>query len=151
MKANSLQAEHFPDLMAANSSPQFIEMLTQQVQPALKPMIRTQISERDQIEAIKHNLIISGMEENTTPEEDKEKFVQLIQDEMQLTVEVDTVERLGRKQESENPTLLRVVLNSMKTRKQILSKATTLRQSANEHVKTKIFIRPELTTTQLEE
>ena len=91
------------------------------------------------------------MEENTTTEADKEKFVSLIQDEMQLTIEVDTVERLGRKQESENPTLLRVVLNSMKTRKQILSKATTLRQSANEHVKTKIFIRPELTTTQLEE
>ena len=39
----------------------------------------------------------------------------------------------------------------MKMRKTILSKATSLRQSANDHVKQHLYIRPELTNKQLEE
>ena len=150
MKAKTLSAEAFPDLLAANSA-EYMKKLTQEFQPTLPTMIRQQMGERDEIEAIKHNLIISGMEENATPEADKEKFIQLMKDEMNLTVEIETAERLGRKQESDKAKLLRVTLKSMKMRKTILSKATSLRQSANDHVKQHLYIRPELTNKQLEE
>ena len=151
MKATSLTTEGFPDLLTANPPQAFIQMISERVQPTLRPMINTEISERDQIEGIKHNLIISGMVENTAMDDDKTKFVQLIKDEMDLIVEVESAERLNRKEESASPKLLRVVFNCMKTRKVLLSKATTLRQSANEHVKRNVYIRPELTKKQLEE
>lgn len=151
MKAKALEAGGFPDLTSANPPQQFIEMISKRVQPTLKPMINTQINERDQIELIKHNLVISGMTENTNDEDDAVKFAQMIKDEMDLVVEVESTARLQRKEQSADPKLLKVVLKDMKIRKAILSKATTLRNSAAEHVKTKVYIRPELTSKQLEE
>lgn len=151
IKATSINANEFPDLLTSNPPQKFLEMITNHVQPTLKPMINTEISERDQIEVIKHNLIISGMAENENTQDDKIKFEQLIKEEMDLIAEVESVARLDRKTESESPKLLRVVFKSMKIRKAILSKATTLRNSATEHVKRGVYIRPELTKKQMEE
>ena len=151
MKANSISQEDFPELLAANPPQMLVEMISKQVQPSLKPMINTEISERDQIDAIKHNLMISGIAEGLNEREDSTRFTQMIKDEMDLIVEVESVERVQRKTETEEPKLLRVVLKDMKMRKGILSKATTLRNSGNEHIKTKVYIRPDLTKKQLEE
>ena len=151
MKAKALEAVGFPDLLDANPPQQFIEIISKRVQPMIKPMINTQINERDQIELIKHNLVISGMAENTNEADDSVKFAQMIKDEMDLVVEVESTSRLQRKEQSADPKLLKVVLKDMKIRKAILSKATTLRNSETEHVKTKVYIRPELTSKQLEE
>jgi hypothetical protein len=151
MKAKSLDTEGFPDLLTANPPQKFLDMITKHVHPAMKPLINTQISEREKIEFIKHNLVISGMAENTNTQDDAVKFTQMIKDEMDLIVDVESTERLQRKTESEKPKLLKVVLKDMKMRKAILSKAVTLRNSQNEHVKTEIYIRPELTSNQLEE
>lgn len=151
MKASTLSQEDFPELLAANPPQKLVEMISKQVQPSLKPMINTEISERDQIDAIKHNLMISGIAESVNDEEDSTRFTQMIKDEMDLIVEVESVERIQRKTETDEPKLLRVVFKDMKMRKGILSKATTLRNSANEHVKKKVYIRPELTKKQLEE
>jgi hypothetical protein len=151
MKARSLDAIDFPDLLAANPPEKLLQMITTHVAPALKPMINTEISEREQIEAIKYNLMISGMEENENQQQDLVKFTKMIKDEMDLTIEVESAERVPRKNESENPKLLRVTFRDMRTRKAILSKATTLRNSQNEHVKLQVYIRPDLTYKQLEE
>ena len=148
IRANNVQ---YPDLLDANPPQSILQFINKHVQPTLRANINTEISERDQIEVIKHNLIISGMEAHENPQEDMTAFVQLIKDEMDIIAEVESVERIDRKTDSDNPKLLRVVFKSMKTRKAILSKATTLRQSATDHVKNKIFIRPELTKKQMEE
>ena len=153
MKAKSMNLEEFPDLLTANQpqAKKLVEMITQHVQPALKPIITTEISERDKIEAIKHNLIISGMEDNEDQTQDEEKFIKMIEDEMDLTIEVESTERVPRKNVSESPKLLRVIFKDLRTRKSILSKATTLRNSQDDHVKENVYIRPELTFLQLEE
>ena len=151
MKVKTLSEEDFPSFLASNPPQKMIEMISSHMHPALKPMINTEISERDQIEAIKHNLIISGIPENLNVQDDLIKFTQMIKDEMDIIAEIESAERIPRKTESDNPKLLRVVFKEMKMRKAVLSKATTLRQSENEDVKTKVFIRPELTKRQLEE
>ena len=151
MKAKSLNAEQFPDLLTSNPPQKFLDMITKHVQPTIKPIVNTEMSERDQIDEIKHNLMISGMAHNATPEADIEKFTQLVKDEMDLIVEIESAARIDRKEVNEKPKLLRVVFKSMKMRKAVLSKAVTLRQSLNDHVKKDIYIRPELTKKQLEE
>ena len=151
MKVKTLSADDFPEMLASNPPQRMIEMISNHMQPALKPMINTEISERDQIEVIKHNLMISGIPENLNKQDDLIKFTQIIKDEMDIIAEIESAERIPRKTESEKPKLLRVVFKDMKMRKAVLSKATTLRQSQNEDVKTNVFIRPELTKRQLEE
>ena len=152
IKANNVNVDQqFPELLATNPPQSILQFISNHVQPTIKANINTEISERDQIELIKHNLIISGMEAHENPQEDLVAAVQLIKDEMDIIAEVESVQRIDRKTDSDNPKLLRVVFKSMKTRKAILSKATTLRQSATDHVKNKIFIRPELTKKQMEE
>lgn len=151
IKARRIDSIDFPELLAENPPQKLLEMITTHVQPTLKPMINTEISERDQIEAIKMNLIISGMPENTNPGDDETKFTQMIKDEMDLVVELESVERLQRKTANNTPKMLRVVFKDMRMRKAILSKATTLRNSTNDYVKKNIYIRPDLTKKQLEE
>ena len=152
-KVKALNIEDFPDLLATNHPANLLQMITTKVQPTLKPLINNQITERDQIFAMKKHLVISGMPENTVDQEDSVKFTQMIKDEMDLIVEVESVERIPRKPESAStqPKLLRVVLKDMKIRKAILSKATSLRNSSNEYIKNNIYIRPELTKLQMEE
>ena len=149
MKANNL--EGFPNLLDANPPQQLMDFISKSVKPMMQPMINTQMNERSQIELIKHNLVISGMAENTNDTDDDVKFAQMIKDEMDLVVEVESTSRLQRKEQSADPKLLKVTLKDMKIRKAILSKATSLRNSANDHVKTKVYIRPELTSKQLED
>lgn len=148
---SEIKAQEYPALFTENPPQSFLQMLTKHVTPTLKPMINTEISERDQIEQIKHNLIISGMAESDVPGQDAANVMKLIKDEMNLIVKVETTSRIPRKEESDTPRLLRAVFDDMKVRKSILSKAVTLRESQNEQVKKGVFIRPELTKTQLEE
>ena len=55
IRANNVQ---YPDLLDANPPQSILQFINKHVQPTLRANINTEISERDQIEVIKHNPII---------------------------------------------------------------------------------------------
>ena len=65
---------------------------------------------------------------------------------------MEKVERFGKKNlptpTEPKPRLLKIFMKDFSSRKQILSKAVTLRDSENEDVKTNVFIRPDQTQKQ---
>lgn len=131
------------------------------IQNHVIPVIQPEISEFDKIQEIKLNLVCSGIAESnqTGPEadvEDRTAFINLIQDEFNIVPDVEKVERCGKKKpptegQVPEPRLLKIFMKDQRTRKLILSKAVSLRNSDSEHVKTKVFIRPDQTLKQQEQ
>lgn len=151
--------EIFPNLLEANQPQQ----LRQFVQNHVRPVLQTEISEYDQIQAIKLNLVCSGIKESDLTDdaeveaEDRTSFINLIKDEFNIIPDIEKVERCGPKKKisAENPVLkprlLKIYMKDQRTRKLILSKAVTLRESASENTKQNVFIRPDQTSNQQKE
>ena len=123
----------------------------------LQTIVRTQVNEQSEIEKLKLNLVISGIAESYNDDEDKAKVIQLITEELELTADIRMTERLGKlrvPKEGEDPLpprLLKLCFVTQRSRKEVLAKATTLRNSNDEHIKSLVYIRPDLTKLQLEQ
>lgn len=123
----------------------------------IKTMVRSEISEQAEIEKIKKNLVISGMAETGNEEDDRTAVTELIQRELDITADIEKTERMGRprlQKEGEAlpaPRLMKLCFITQRSRKEVLAKVTNLRRSTNDHVKTLVYIRPDLTKAQLEE
>ena len=123
----------------------------------IKSIVRSEISEQAEIEKIRMNLVMSGIAETQNEEADKTAALDLIQSELNITADIQKVERLGRpriQKEGEDPPaprLLKLFFVTMRSRKEVLSKVTDLRKSRDEHIKKFVYIRPDLTTAQLKE
>lgn len=110
------------------------------------PQLRQVTSEMKEIEARKHNLIISGLPES---EDDVDDFIQFCNESHDLTSQVrrsdfESTERVGKK--GSVPRLLRIRLASLTTRRVILTMHTK-RTYTTDPI---IFVRPDLTKTQQE-
>ena len=152
-------AVDFPNLLDANQ-PQQIQQF---VNTHLRPVLQNEISEHERIHAIKKNLICSGIKESEQPRdadadrEDKAAFINLMNEEFNIVPDVEKVERCGKKRTPTDedphpkPRLLKIFLKDLRTKKLILSKAVTLRNSENDYTKNEIYIRPDQTLKQQEE
>lgn len=151
----------FPNLLDTNEP--HSQHIQQFVNNHVRPVLQNEISEFDKIQAIKKNLVCSGIEESTKTDEteaeaeDRTTFINLIKDEFNLVADVERVERCGKKKppsdgdETVKPRLLKIFMKDFRTRKLILSKAVTLRNSENEYTKDNVYIRPDQTLKQQEE
>ena len=129
----------------------------------MRPALQTEITEYDKIQFIKLNLVCSGIKESDLTDEeeaeveDRTAFINLIKDEFNIIPDVEKVKRFGRKKipTEENaapqPRLLKICMKDQRTRKLILSKAVTLRNSDTEYVSQNVYIRPDQTLKQQEE
>ena len=123
----------------------------------LKTMVRSEINEQSEIEKLKLNLVISGMKETNNEEVDKTDVLTLIEQELSITADINKVERIGKPriqkpgEEPPPPRLLKLQFVTQRSRKEVLSKVTNLRQSTDNHIKTQVYIRPDLTHAQLVE
>ena len=155
---------HFPALLEENHPEnQQSQQMRNFIQNHVKPVLHNEIGEFEQIQAIKKNLVCSGIVESNSEDDtqieadDRLAFINLIKDEFNIVPAVEKVERCGRKREptDEEPTpkprLLKIFMKDQRTRKDILSKAVTLRNSASEHVKQEVFIKPDQTIKQQRE
>lgn len=150
--------QDFPHVLDANQ-PERLQQFVDHV----RPVLHTEITEFDKIMAIKKNLVCSGIKESTKADtseaevDDRTAFINLIKDEFNIVADVEKVERCGKKKPptdedpSPNPRLLKVFMKDLRTRKLILSKAVTLRNSGNEHTSRNVYIRPDQTIKQQEE
>ena len=123
----------------------------------LKTMVRSEINEQSEIEKLKLNLVISGMKETNDEEVDKTDVIALIEQELNITADINKVQRIGKPriqkpgEELPPPRLLKLQFVTQRSRKEVLSKVTNLRQSTDNHIKTQVYIRPDLTHAQLVE
>ena len=124
--------------------------------PNLRNIISQEISEKKKIELLKYNLIIAGIEEQETEDEEtlKQKVTDIIQQQLNISPGIQSAERCGKKREKKEgdpdpkPRPLRIILDNLETRKDILMNATKLRNAEDDHIKTNVFINPDLTKTQ---
>ena len=124
---------------------------------AVKTIVRSEINEQAEIEKLKMNLVISGMQETNNHEDDKTAVISLIEQELNITPDINTVERIGKPRVHERgedpppPRLLKLHFVTQRSRKEVLAKVTNLRKSTDQHIKTLVYIRPDLTHAQLEQ
>lgn len=94
------------------------------------------------------SLIVSGLAPSTTVS-DMNQVKSLCETELNLPPNIVTTKRLGRSLQDKIQPLL-VVLQSAEQAQQIISNARQLRKSANETVRTKVYINPNLTRAEAE-
>ena len=119
--------------------------------PQLQTIIREELEERKQIEAKKLNLIVYNIPDNanSTPDEDQKTCIKLFQH-LGVETSIETSVRLGREYKGKNR-LIKVTLNNIGDRKKLLANATNLRKIDTPKPYDEVYIRPDLTTKQLEQ
>lgn len=119
--------------------------------PNLREIINDQMREQQQVELVKKNLVITGIPE-INPAEDMQKAKDIIQQNLNITAEIVKVERCGKPdRDATRPRLLKLFLNSLDNRKNILRNATKLRDSDDAHTAANVYINPDLTWKQQQE
>ena len=111
--------------------------------------LRRGLTELEEIESRKRNLIVVNLPESSTEEEDAAAVRNMLREEFGLEHEIARAERMGAATEG-RCRLLRISMESLAEKKQILARASTLRNSRNETHK-QVFIRPDMTRYQLQE
>ena len=115
----------------------------------LQYKIRQEISEIEDIQSRKFNLILHNLPESDTEQDDIQGVHNLLGAEFHIRTKIVSVTRLGRPS-ANRIRLLKVQLPTIAEKKQILAKAKELRDSTHE-VHSKIYIRPDMTKRQLED
>ena len=163
---NSEQNSHFPSLLGANT-PKDTTQITKFVDDHVKPAISSAVSkssevsallsdmieEKEQINKIKLNLVVSGVEESTSNEEDVTKITNILTNELKISPQIEKVERCGKLRPNEDgspskPRLLKLFMKNARNRKELLQKAKELRNSRDEYTKNNIYLRPDQTLKQ---
>ena len=106
--------------------------------------VKEEVKEAKALQAIKNNIIISGIPESDNDVADVNK---LISEELSIVPAIDTVLRLG-KPNPDRPRLLKVVISNSENRQKILLKAKDLRKSTCKETREKVYIRPDQTKKQ---
>ena len=119
--------------------------------PNLKDIVSDEMKELREIEKIKNNLVISGIQEDEE-RDDLDTVMNIIRDELEIEAEITSLERCGKKRpDSTTPRPIKLVMSNPVNRRKILSKAKILRESEDEDIKSNVYIRPDQTRKQQEQ
>ena len=119
--------------------------------PNLKEIVSDEMKELREIEKIKNNLVISGIQEDEE-RDDLDTVMNIIRDELEIEAEITSLERCGKKRpDSTTPRPIKLVMSNPVNRRKILSKAKILRESEDEDIKSNVYIRPDQTRKQQEQ
>lgn len=112
-------------------------------------LVNKHMSEKEDQESRRMNLVIFNFPESGTKKQDIDKVSEMFKEEFNLVIKPIDAKRVGRPN-ADKIKLLKITMPSTSERKQILIKAKELRDSTNDVYK-KCYIRPDLTKLQLEE
>ena len=119
--------------------------------PNLKEIVSDEMKELREIEKIKNNLVISGIQEQED-QNDLDTVTNIIRNELEIEAEITSIERCGKKRpDSNTPRPIKIVISNPQNRRKILSKAKILRESEDEDIKSSVYIRPDQTRKQQEQ
>ena len=165
-KATSVENPHFPSLLGANTpnnTTQIAKFLDDHVKPAItsavsksnevSTLLSDMLKEKEQINKIKLNLVVSGVEESNSNEDDINKITDILAKELNINPQIAKVERCGKLRNNEDgspgkPRLLKLYMKNARNRKELLQKAKDLRNSRDEYVKENVYLRPDQTLKQ---
>ena len=116
----------------------------------MREIIQEEVSESNQIELIKKNLVMSGVPESVRANEDLQKAKDIIKNHLNIGALIEKVERCGKNkpQDPNKPRLLKLFMITKDNRHTILQNATKLREATDDYVKAKIYISPDQTKKQ---
>ena len=104
--------------------------------------------EKDKINERKNNLIIQNLSESGSTNEDLGKVRNLIRNKLNITEEIAITDITRMGTEAQGKTRwLKIILQQLKHKKLILSKATTLRNLDEDDEFSKVYIKPDLSKT----
>ena len=112
--------------------------------------VKEEVTEQKQIEALKMNLVITGIPEKADPQTEIDEVKSLFEHELNISPDINKTERIGKQKEKE-PRLLRITFATMRSRREVLVNAIKLRNSVNKSVSEKVFVRPDMTENQRKE
>ena len=117
-------------------------------------LVREELEEKERIEQKKNNIMIFTLKECSNKEEaenhDIKAINEVVKDRLGLrNIEITNARRLGFF-DKDKIRPVRVTLSRIEEKKQILSRAATLRNLEEEDCYTRLYVRPDLTRTQLQ-
>ena len=95
--------------------------------------VKEEVSEQKQIEALRMNLVITGIPERQSPETEIQEVITLFEKELNISPDIHKTERIGKSKEND-PRLLRVTFTTMRSRREVLVNSINLRNSVNKSV-----------------
>ena len=118
----------------------------------LSKAVQEEISEREEIQKRKNQLLILNLKESKSENEDRQKLKDLF-GLLKLNQEVNIKEaiRLGEKRRDNKQRFLKVTLEDLSVKREILAKATSLRNVPDDSDYAKVYIKPNLTVKQNEQ
>ena len=114
-----------------------------QVSKVFSSAVNNVLSEREQIEKRKLQIVITNLPENDNPDTDKNDAEEIFTY-MKCKVKIVDILRVG-KPKRERPRPLRITLENMQDKRTLLSKATTLRNIPSGSKFEKVYVKPNLT------
>ena len=147
-KVEALKINKSPSETPDTNQIQSNESLTQ----AAINELREAREELERIDRKKLNLIFSNIPEASTVNSDEEKTGIIIKEKLKITdnIKVTEVVRLGRR-DPEKVRLVKVTFESLNHKKIVLRNATEMRKLDNDDIYSEVFIRPDLTKTQIQQ
>ena len=118
------------------------------VPPTFATAVKQVSQEMNEIQRRKLQLVISNLQETGSVEADK-RLVQEVFDILDVYPEITDVMRLG-KPSNNKQRLLRVSLGNMADKRNVLARATRLRNVPNDHKFAYVYVKPNLTPQQQE-
>ena len=114
--------------------------------------LREAREELERIDRKKLNLIFSNVPEASTVNSDEEKVGIIIKDKLKINddIKVTEVVRLGRR-DPEKIRLLKVTFETLNQKKVVLRNATEMRKLNQDDIYSEVYIRPDLTKTQIQQ
>ena len=119
---------------------------TPKVNPTFSSAVLNVMTEQNEIQKRKLQIVITNVRETENPEEDKKDVEQIF---TLMGVPVNFVEaiRVGQKK-AERPRVIRVTLQNATDKRNLLAKATSLRDIPQDHKYAKVYVKPNLTHQQ---
>ena len=116
------------------------------VNPTFSSAVLNVMSEQNEIQKRKLQIVITNVRETENPEEDKKDAEQIF---TLMGVPVNFVEaiRVGQRK-AERPRVIRVTLQNATDKRNLLAKATSLRDIPQDHKYAKVYVKPNLTHQQ---
>ena len=141
---------------------QLQQLLPEQPQPAetspttsrvkIASVVNATLTEREEIQKRKLNLVIHNLPEPIADEEETETSLlkTLIEDKLQIDDEITLKDiiRLGNPRDDDSPRLLKIELETLSMKRKILSCATKLRNIPENDKFAKVYVKPDLTKKQ---
>ena len=114
--------------------------------------LREAREELERIDRKKLNLIFSNVTEASTINSDEEKIGVIIKEKLKITddIKITGVARLGRR-DPDKIRLLKVTFESLHHKKTVLRHATEMRKLDDDDIYSEVYIRPDLTKTQIQQ